>query len=230
MTPDSFISSQRSLPSRERSPDLAALGVGSQQVDDLDARLEHLGGRREVLDRRRVAVDRPTLGDLDGRAVVDRLAEQVEDAPERHLTDRHGDGSAGVDDLHAARQTVGGVHGDRADAVVAEVLLHLADQARGSVLLAGLRDAGILARRPPAQLDVDGVVDLGQHVGEDGLDHHALDFLDATDVAVDRGGGLGLVGAEYVHYRAGCLSDAGFHRCSVLLNLRPATRRRRRLP
>jgi hypothetical protein len=84
MTPDSFISSQRSLPSRERSPDaaerrqaavllgevvdelldedgladagaaeqadLAALGVGREQVDDLDARLEHLGGRREVLD------------------------------------------------------------------------------------------------------------------------------------------------------------------------------------
>ena len=37
-------------------------------------------------------------------------------------------GRAGVDDLGAARQAVGRVHGDRADAVVAEVLLHLADE------------------------------------------------------------------------------------------------------
>ena len=64
--------------------DLAALGVGREQVDDLDAGLEHLGRRGEVLDRRRVAVDRPALLDLDVVALVDRLAEQVEDAPERH--------------------------------------------------------------------------------------------------------------------------------------------------
>ena len=52
--------------------DLAALGVGREQVDDLDAGLEHLGRRGEVLDRRRVAVDRPALLDLDRLALVDR--------------------------------------------------------------------------------------------------------------------------------------------------------------
>ena len=45
--------------------DLAALGVGREQVDDLDAGLEHLGRRGEVLDVGRVAVDRPALLDLD---------------------------------------------------------------------------------------------------------------------------------------------------------------------
>ena len=44
------------------------------------------------------------------------------------VADRDGDRAAGVDDLHAAGQAVGGVHGDRAHAVVAEVLLHLADE------------------------------------------------------------------------------------------------------
>src|SRR5215204_7450570 len=109
MTPDSFISSQRSLPSRERSPtpqaavllrevvdqllddhrladagaaeqaDLAALRVGREQVDDLDAGLEHLRGRRELLDRRSVAVDRPALDvGVELVALVDRLAQQVE--------------------------------------------------------------------------------------------------------------------------------------------------------
>ena len=98
-TPDSFISSQRSLPSRVRSPtpantddatvllgdavdhlldddgladagaaehaDLAALDVGLEQVDDLDAGLEDLGLRLEVLEARRLAVDRPVVVGLD---------------------------------------------------------------------------------------------------------------------------------------------------------------------
>ena len=61
-------------------------------------------------------------------AEVDRLAEQVEDAPERGLADGHGDRRAGVEHLGAARQAVGRVHRDRAHAVVAEVLLDLADE------------------------------------------------------------------------------------------------------
>src|SRR3712207_8855088 len=39
--------------------DLAALRVGREQVDDLDAGLEELGRRRELLDRGRGPVDRP---------------------------------------------------------------------------------------------------------------------------------------------------------------------------
>ena len=61
-------------------------------------------------------------------AEVDRLAEHVEDPPERGLADRHRDRRAGVDHLGAARQPVGAVHRDRAHAVVAEVLLDLADE------------------------------------------------------------------------------------------------------
>ena len=61
-------------------------------------------------------------------AEVDRLAEQVEDAPERGLADGHRDRAAGVDHLDAAREPVGRVHRDRAHAVVAEVLLDLAHE------------------------------------------------------------------------------------------------------
>ena len=69
--------------------DLAALGVRREQVDDLDAGLEHLRRRREVLDVRGGAVDRPALLVLDVAGEVDRLAEQVEDAAERRLADGH---------------------------------------------------------------------------------------------------------------------------------------------
>ena len=85
--------------------------------------------RREVLRARGLLVDAAAL-DVGGqlRAEVDRLAEQVEDAPERRLADGHRDRPAGVDHLDAAREAVGGVHRDGAHAIVAEVLLHLADQ------------------------------------------------------------------------------------------------------
>ena len=170
MTPDSFISSQRSLPSRERSPTpqnadrppcswarllmsswmstvlptpappnrpiLPPFAYGREQVDDLDAGLEHLRRRRQVLDVRGLAMDRPALDVVVDRiALVDDLAEQVEDAPERHVADRHGDRAAGVDDLGPAREAVGRVHRDRTDAVVAEVLLHLADEVRADAVV-----------------------------------------------------------------------------------------------
>jgi hypothetical protein len=183
MTPDSFILDDHRLADARAAEQthLPALGVGREQVDHLDAGLEHLGGRREVLHRRRGAVDRPALLDLDLLALVDRLAQDVEDPAQRHRADGHRDRAAGVDHLHPARQTVGHVHGDRADAVVAEVLLDLADHHTAVV----------------RALDRDRIVDLGQRVGERGLDDDALDLLDPPGA---RGRLLG---------RA--LSGAGFH-------------------
>ena len=67
--------------------------------------------------------------------------------------------------VDAAREAVGAVHRDGADAVVAEVLLHLCDQ----VAALGPRDP---ERR----------VDRGELVGEDGVDHDALDLDQAADV------------------------------------------------
>ena len=165
MTPLSFISSQRSLPSRVRSPTpantdrppcswamllisswmstvlptpappkrptLPPFTYGREQVNDLDAGLEDLLGGVELVERRGLAVDRPALGRPDVAALVDRLAEHVEDAAERHLADGHRDRPAGVGDRRAAREPVGGVERDRAHAVVAQVLLDLGDAAAG---------------------------------------------------------------------------------------------------
>jgi hypothetical protein len=144
--------------------DLAALGVGRQQVDHLDAGLEDLARGREVLDARCGAVDRPALLELHVALLVDRVAEQVEDAPERAIADRHGDRAARVADLYAARQAVGSVHRDRADTVVTEVLLHLEHERR---LLAAA-----------VQRDLECVVDLGQVLrGKGDLHDDTLDLL-----------------------------------------------------
>ncbi len=81
-------------------------------------------------------MDRPALVVVDVAAVVDRLAEQVEDPAEGALADRDRDRPAGVDHLVAALEAVGGVHRDRAHAVVAEVLLHLERQVASPVAVA----------------------------------------------------------------------------------------------
>src|SRR5439155_16652340 len=67
-------------------PDLAALGVGRQQVDDLDAGLEHLLRWRELFHRWSRLVDAaPLQVRRELFAEVDRFAGQVEDASEGRL-------------------------------------------------------------------------------------------------------------------------------------------------
>ena len=109
-------------------PDLAALQIRLEQVDDLDAGLEHLQLGRLLFERRRRAVNRPALLRLHGPIrKVDRLAEHVQHAAERLGADRHRDRPAVILGRHAALQAVGRLHRDGAHAVLAEVLLDLDD-------------------------------------------------------------------------------------------------------
>ena len=89
--------------------DLAAQHVGREEVDDLDAGLEELGLRLELVEGRGLAMDRPALGDLESLAVdgavsirVENLADDVEDLALGDVADRHGDGRSGVAYLLAA--------------------------------------------------------------------------------------------------------------------------------
>ena len=148
--------------------DLAALHVRGQQVDDLDPGLQDLGGRRQVLEQRRVAVDLPTLLGLHRFALVDRLTQHVEDPAQRLLADWDADRRSRVDHVQMTGQAVGGVHRDGAHPVVTQVLLHLGDQRRSAI--------------PPRYRDVEGAVDGGQLVLEHGVDDDALDLDDLPDV------------------------------------------------
>ena len=102
--------------------DLAALGVGREQVDDLDAGDQDLRfGRLLDIGRGRL-MDGAAAFHRDRAGFVDRLADDVHDAPERALADRDRDRPAGVGDFLAAHQAFGNVHGDAAHRVLAEML------------------------------------------------------------------------------------------------------------
>ena len=143
--------------------DLAALGVGRQQIHHLDAgdqdlrlgRLLRIGGSR--------LMNGAPLGVRHRTGVVDRLADDVDDAPERAVADRNGDRRAGVGDLLAAHQAFGDVHRDGAHRGFAEMLGHLEDQA--VALVAGLQRVED-RRQLAVELDVDdGADDLSDAAG-----------------------------------------------------------------
>ena len=125
-------------PAPPKRPTLPPFTNGAIRSMTLMPGLEDLDLRREVAERRRVAVDRPALGAVGNRALlVDRLADDVPEAAERrrHRPERRS--ARRCRRTSAPRdEAVGRVHRDGADAVVAEVLLHLRDQrARRAVLV-----------------------------------------------------------------------------------------------
>jgi hypothetical protein len=150
----------------------AALGVRLEQVDDLDAGLEHLDGGGLLVEWRSLAMDGPAFLGLDRSTLVDGLAEDVHDASERLAADGDGDGQAEIDGLHAADHAVGGLHRDAAHLALADVLRHFGHDVDGDVSeLALIEDADRIEDRgevPFLELDVEG--------GSDDL-NDAADFL-----------------------------------------------------
>ncbi|KAB5588085.1 Acetylglutamate semialdehyde dehydrogenase [Ceratobasidium theobromae] len=159
--------------------DLAALDVRGEQVDDLDARLEHLLLRLELVEGRGLAVDGPALGDLEGLALleVEDVTGDVEDVALGDVADGHGDRGAGVAHLGAAHEAVGGLEGDGAHDVVAQVLGDLERDLAVLVALAGALDGHL-----------EGVVHLGQRLGRE------LDVDDGADDPRDAAGARRRVG------------------------------------
>ncbi len=54
--------------------DLAATDVRGEQVDDLETRFQHLGARFQLIEGRRLAVDRPTVEVLAVTGIVEAVA------------------------------------------------------------------------------------------------------------------------------------------------------------
>jgi hypothetical protein len=84
---------------------------------------------------------------LDGPALVHGLAHHVHDAGERGGADGHEDLVAGVGGGLAAHQALGGVHGDAAHGVLAQVLRDLDDEVAVLVEAQRGEDLGELAGR-----------------------------------------------------------------------------------
>ncbi len=87
--------------------DLSALRIRRQKIDDLDSGDENLGLGR-LLDefRRRLVNGPPSLG-VERPRLVHRLPDDIHDAPERFVSDRHGDRAARIHHTLPAHQAFG---------------------------------------------------------------------------------------------------------------------------
>ena len=140
--------------------DFTALGKRRDQVDDLDAGFEDLSCRLLILIGRSGTVDGPALLALDRRLVIHRLAEQVENTAQIVVADRNRDRSTGINGLHAAHQTVRGLHRDAAHGILTDVLRNF-DRDHTAVVV-----------------DRDGAQQLGQCIGSKFNVQHRSDNLD----------------------------------------------------
>ena len=93
--------------STSEETDLAATGVGREQVDDLDTGLEHLGLGGLVDERRGLNVNGSKLVALDGTTLVHGLTNDVHDTAEGTGTDGDLNGKTSVDDLLTTNETLG---------------------------------------------------------------------------------------------------------------------------
>ncbi len=121
--------------------DLAATDIRGEQVDDLEAGLQHLRAGFQLIEGRRLAVDRPLVEVLAVTGLVEAVTERVEHVALDAVADGYRDGGAGVGHFHAADQAVGRLQGDAAHEVVAEVLSHLQRQGLREILVVDLARA-----------------------------------------------------------------------------------------
>jgi hypothetical protein len=120
--------------------DLAALQKRLDKVDDLDAGLKHLFVRCLLIEQRSWPMDGHAQLLADGAKLVDRLADDVDDAAQRLFAHGYPNGPAEIFDLHAAHHAVGCFHGHRAHAAFAEMLLHFQDDRNGRRNREAVRD------------------------------------------------------------------------------------------
>lgn len=142
--------------------DFAALDVRGEQVEDLDAGLQHLGAGLQGIELGGRAVNRPAFRDMDRRGIdVQHIPRHVPDVSLGDLPHGNRDRGPRVTDLRAAAHAVGGFQGDGPDQVVTDV--EGGFHRHGSFLT---HDLG---------LDEQGIADLGDLISCE------LDVHDRTD-------------------------------------------------
>ncbi len=118
--------------------DFTALRIRRQQVNDFNAGNEDLGFRRLLGEFRRAAVNGVVFFGVDGAALVNRLAHDVQDAAKRCGANGNRNRLARIGNSRAAHETFGRVHGDGAHGVFTKVLRNLQNQ-RLAVVVNGQR-------------------------------------------------------------------------------------------
>lgn len=154
--------------STSEETNLSTTGVGGKKIDDLDTGLEHLSGRGLVDESRRVGMDGLAGNTLDRTPLVDGLTNDVHDTTKSVTANGNLDRSTSVDDLLATDETLGTVHSNGTDGVLAQVRRDLEDETTTVEILdlKGVEDRGKVVG---VELNVDDGTNDGLHRTNSGL-------------------------------------------------------------
>jgi hypothetical protein len=106
---------------------LASTSIGSEEVYDFNTSLKNFGSRWLVDKRGWFSVDRLASNTLDRTTLVDRFTNDVHDAAQRVTTHGNLDGRPSVNDPLTPNKTLGTIHGNRTDGVLAQMGSDLKD-------------------------------------------------------------------------------------------------------
>ena len=120
-----------SHPGAAEQTDFPTLGVGSHQVDYFNTGFQDFAGCDDFGEMGGGMVDGPAFFRDDLPGSVDGVSGDVGHASQGTAAYRNRNGCAGVNGGHAPGKAVGGLHGDTADFVVAQMLQNL--QGKGCV-------------------------------------------------------------------------------------------------
>src|SRR5690606_15733851 len=127
---DQFLNKNRLADaSATEQADLTALGIGRQEVENLNAGDQDFRFRRLLDIFRSRLVNAAGLRCVDWTSFINRLTNHVDDTAEHFRTDRNADRRARIGDRLTTHQTVGRVHRDTTYRVLTEVLSNLKNQA-----------------------------------------------------------------------------------------------------
>src|SRR6202163_58709 len=178
--------------------DLAALGVGRQEIDDLDAGDENFRFGRLVGVGRRRLMDGAVAFRFDRPGFIDRLADHLHYTAHRSPAPRTHDRVAGVADFLTTDQTFGCIHGDGTHGGFAEMLRDLEHQAVAAVLrLERVQNGRQMAFELHVDDGADDLRDASGLVGGCSHENSLLRILSQTTVSLT--GILPLVAFEYGH-------------------------------
>merc|ERR1719283_100651 len=111
---------------------LSSLGVGGEQIDNLDTSDENLLFDAHLLEGWSFGVNGLTLVGFNGAPLVDWVSDDIDDTAEGFGADGDHDGVSGISDHVSSDETLSTIHSNGSDGVFSQVLSDLQDELGGS--------------------------------------------------------------------------------------------------
>jgi len=108
-------------------PHLATAGEGNQKIDNLETGFQNLDRSVLLHEGRSGAMDRIIFVGFYGSQAIHRFTDHIQNPAQTRGANRNQNGLPRIPAVHSSNQTIGGIHGDTANHIIAQMLGNLDD-------------------------------------------------------------------------------------------------------